>query len=173
MANRLFVIITLVMITSGCDKRSDLPTISPDEIRETNEIRKELGIRQIKDKWQFDGSQFDRWSWKSGGDRVKSVLYDKGKSNILIEFDFYYTGTTWTDHDGQHWECLVIIYDYSKRLFYVGYSGINAAINVLFDDKTLRPGSRGNQNLGFRKPTNLETLQLADEILEMLGEKRL
>jgi len=100
----------ILLVSLGCSEKeesrtSDYSTDPPsdEKIAETNNIREEYGIRQIKKNWSFNYREFGIERWKDErGFPCKHVRYDKNYEQILSEHDFYYTGRTYPclDPDG-------------------------------------------------------------------------
>jgi hypothetical protein len=109
----------------------------PEKIAQTNELRRQHGVRQIKDDWVFYIRNFGEEVWKDGEGGSKKVCYDdySGKhgtsrsheysydyDRILWEEDYYYTGRTFPSFDtdaGTTYERLTVHYDYRTRRFTV------------------------------------------------------
>jgi len=177
------------LVIFGCPKEADWSTDPPTNIAQTNQVRREIGIRMIKDNWTFYGRQFGEETWKDGKFHCKKVCYDDsfnkfaGKrkppgqvrysynyEKILWESDHYYTGATYTHPDpdaGTSWEHLSILYDYGTKRFGVYYHGSNSELISLIE------GLEHITKSGYMGKTNEDTLLVADKILEKLGLKRL
>jgi hypothetical protein len=173
---------------SGCSDDSDWSTGPPpaDKIAQTNNIRRELGIREVQGDWAFYGRQFGVETWKQGQFQAKKVCYDdtfeeataEGKpptayqysydyNNILWEQDYYYTGRTFpstTPDEGKVWEFLSLLYDYRTKRF-----GLDIITN---DNQILAICSSRGLDSGSGQ-TNEQTLEVADRILQLWGQDRL
>lgn len=174
----LFVFVNCITFSGCSDKeegrRSGYSTDPPsnEKIVETNKIRKEYGIRQIKKSWIFNYREFGIERWKDErGFPCKRVRYDKYYEQILSEHDFYYTGRTFPclDPDGGiSSEHLTIAYDYTRGRFAVVPTTDNNDIIRIID-----PLREHVIEFGYIGKTNEEALEVADEILKMWGLERL
>ncbi|NIP26597.1 MAG: hypothetical protein GWN67_17215 [Phycisphaerae bacterium] len=173
------VLLAACMAFSGCSRRkSDWSTDPPpaEKIAATNEVRKKLGIRQIKEHWTFYGRQFGAENWKDGNFPCKVVLYDKSYETILLEQDSYYTGRRFRSLDRETnslAEYLAVFYDYRKKRFGLAVVTDNEEImdmeRALYETTLEAVG----EIHGFFGRTNDETLKVADKILKKWGLERL
>ncbi len=174
----IFVLLNCITFCGCSDKeegrRSDYSTDPPsdEKIAETNKIREEYGIRQIKKNWIFNYREFGAERWKDEkGFPCKSVRYDKNYKQILSEHDFYYTGRTYPSLDpdgGTSFEHLTIAYDYTRGRFAVVPTTDNKDIINMVD-----PLKEHVIEFGFTGKTNEQALEVADNILKMWGLERL
>jgi hypothetical protein len=172
MAMKASCIIILMLMThsfllcQGCAKRTPYKKQPVSDVAKGNEVRRNLGIREIKEDWEFYLHQFGEETWKCGGCECKKVAYNEELNKILWEQDYYYTGVTWTDMDGTNREVVQITYDYTDGLFSVVYNGQQSKLKAV--QNMLTPTYSG-----FKAETNEETLRVADEMLTALGKSRL
>jgi hypothetical protein len=168
------------------------------KIAESNKVRREYGIRQIKHDWIFYGREFGVEKWKDGKFLCKTVCCDdrdrrpiaksdnvEGKEQgysyetILYETDCYYTGRTYPTRDpdgGSDSEVLTVTYDYGQRRFCIAYVTDNEEIEAKIkglEGMLTRPERYGPCVFGYMGRTDAETLEVADRILEMWGMSRL
>jgi len=164
----VFVLSLGVLLGHGCVKKPPYKEKPVSDVAKTNEVRKKLGIREIKDDWQFYLHEFgvDKWHYGGGGLECKTVQLNEELDRILLETDLYYSGIVWTDIDGTNREFVTLTYDYNEGLFYVVYNGQQAKLNALRN--RLAP-----TYYGFKAETNEETLRIADEMLAAIGKARL
>lgn len=163
----------------GCSRRkSDWSSDPPpaEKIAATNEVRKKLGIRQIKEHWTFYGREFGAEDWKDGNSPCKRVQHDKSYETILWEQDYYYTGRQFRSLDGETSsvaEYLAVSYDYRTKRFDFATVTDNEEImdmEMALHETTLEAVGEIH---GFMGRTNDETLKVADKILKMWGLERL
>lgn len=164
----------------GCEDWSTDPP-PPESIATTNKIRRERGVREIKETWTFYGRESGAEIWKEHPERIcKTVQYDRSYDEIWIEHDDYYSGRTFISIDpdgGTLRETLFINYFYGPDRF---------SINVLTDNKQIESMVDGLKEwmkypspydgyltYGRMGKTNEETLEVADKILKMWGLERL
>jgi len=169
----------ILLVSLGCSEKeesrtSDYSTDPPsdEKIAETNNIREEYGIRQIKKNWSFNYREFGIERWKDErGFPCKHVRYDKNYEQILSEHDFYYTGRTYPCLDpdgGTASEHLTIAYDYVRRRFaFAPRTDDKKVINMMV------PLREHVIEFGYTGKTNEEALEVADKILKMWGLERL
>ncbi|MBE0535684.1 MAG: hypothetical protein IH624_08435 [Phycisphaerae bacterium] len=155
-----------VLVGHGCVKEPPYKKEPVSDVAKTNEVRKELGIREVKDDWEFCGHRFGEDTWKYGAFECKKVKLNEELDRILWEQDYYYTGVTWTDIDGTNREFLAITYDYNEGVFFVVYNGQQAKLDAL-------QNRLASTYYGFMAETNEETLRIADEMLAAIGKSRL
>lgn len=173
------VLLAACMAFSGCSRRkSDWSTDPPpaEKIAATNEVRKKLGIRQIKKHWTFYGREFGAEKWKDGNSSCKVVMYDKSYETILWEQDSYYTGRQFRSLDGETSsvaEFLTVSYDYRTKRF--GFASVTDNMEIMDMEMALHETTLEavGEILGFMGRTNDETLKVADKILKMWGLERL
>ena len=165
-------------VRSGARIKSDWTTDPPpaEKIAATNEVRKKLGIRQIKEHWTFYGREFGAEILKDGKSPCKVVQHDKSYETILSEQDSYYTGRQFRSLDGETSsvaEYLAVFYDYRKKRFGLAVVTDNEEImdmeQALYETTLVAVG----EIHGFIGRTNDETLKVADKILKMWGLERL
>jgi len=63
-------------------------------------------------------------------------------TEILWEEDYYYSGVTYSNYDGTHWESVTIHYDYPQKMYFVHYLGTNAVFT-----RTAEPFCTGTTNI--------------------------
>jgi len=175
--------ITLCGCSKKDDKRSDWSTNPPppETIAATNKVRKEHGVRQIKENWTFYGREFGWEKWKyETGQICKTVQYDRDYEEIRAESDSYRSGHTFpsTEHDGSTCvEVLVISYYYGARRFAIAVVTGNKEIESMVDglEDMMKFPTRYGSYVGYGRmgKTNEETLKVADKILNMWGLERL
>ena len=95
---------------------------------------------------------------------------------LLWEQDYYY-GTGWLhDPDGiKMQEQVVVSYDYNQARFFVDYVGENKqAMDIVFATVVYdpMPGDVVSE-MGHAGANDTETLKIADELLKLIGKKRL
>lgn len=163
----MYIVLILIslIIFLGCERQSPYKKQPVIDVAKTNEIRKQLGIREIKNEWEFYVHQFGFDKWRDNYE-CKVVKLNEELDRILWEQDYYYTGVTWTDYEGTHWEFLTITYEYTSKLFSIYYIGQQTKLNSL---------QEGLERIeyGFKSDTNEDTLKIADEMLKELGLTRL
>ncbi len=161
----------------GCSRKERNESTEPpseERIAQTNKVRKELGIREIKDDWIFEERESGAERWKdNGGYRLKSVKYDDEYEEILWEIDYYYSGRSFQNPavaDGTSKESLAFHYNYRKRDFMVF---------VVSDDEKILSLVEGwydfisKAEWGNARQRNEETIRVAEKILKMWGLQRL
>ena len=131
------ICIALISIIVGCHRQSE-PTVSLTTNengqvigRKLNSLRRELGLREISDRWilyRSDNRQED-WKNSSAGAIAKTVLKD-GNGNVTQEVDSYYSGAEFEGPDGHNWENIGVIYDYKTKEVAISYAGPNKAIEA-------------------------------------------
>ena len=117
----------------------------PTDIQQTNQKRREIGLREIKPEWTLYRTEFgaEDWKWGSGATSFcKRVQRGTNTTEIVWEEDYYYSGANYSDMDGTHWESMTIHYDYPKKLYFVHYLGMNAVFV-----KTAEPFRTGTTNI--------------------------
>ncbi|MHC4676127.1 MAG: hypothetical protein ACYTBZ_26855 [Planctomycetota bacterium] len=154
---------------------------APESIAETNEIRRERGVREIKEDWTFYGRHFGAEIWKEpSGRSCKNVQHDKSYHEIWIEYDHYYSGRTFLSYPDRELtlrETLFIHYFYGPDRFSINVRTDNKQIESMVDG--LKEGMRypnpDGEYLGYGRmgKTNEETLEVAEKILKMWGIERL
>lgn len=174
----ILMFISICLVFCGCsdkeERRSDFSIKPPsdEKIVETNKIREEYGIRQIKKNWSFSYREFGIERWKDERNfPCKSVRYDKNYEQIISEHDYYHTGRRFPSLDpdgGTSSEHLTIAYDYVRRRFAVIPTTDNKGIIHMID-----PLKGHIIELGYTGETNEQALDIADKILKMWGLKRL
>jgi len=179
-ARKIIVLLCMACIAfCGCSDKEDVRTSDwstnpppAQKITETNKIREEYGIRQIKETWTFYGREFAAEKWKDErGYQCKRVHYDENRQTILYEQDCYYTGHTYPSPDvdaGTTWEFLSIVFDYTHKRFSTIPTTDNKEVISLLD-----PLEDRVTKFGYIGKTNEETLEIAEKILKMWGLKRL
>lgn len=153
----------------------------PESIAATNEIRRERGVREIKETWTFYGREFGAEKWKDHPEQIcKTVQHDKSYHEIWIEYDDYYSGRTFTEPYpdwGTSRETLSINYFYGPDRFSINVRTDNKEIESMVDGlkEQMRYPNLDGDYLGYGNmgKTNEETLEVADKILKMWGLERL
>lgn len=179
-----FVLVSFVIAVciGSCEWRdwsTDPPP--PESIAATNKIRKERGVRQIKETWTFYGRRSGKETWKDEtGWGCKNVHYDKDYDEIRAESDYYYSGRTFPgwERDGHMIrERLYISYFYGAGRFAITVTTDNKEIESMVEglgDMMKFPTKYGSYvGYGEMGKTNKETLEVADKILKMWGLERL
>ena len=166
------ILILLAVSFQGCMKRQPYLEHPVSDVEKTNVVRKELGIREIKDDWEFYTHQFNTDIWKLNDSICKTVALSDDSVKILWEEDIYCSGRTWTDYHGKQSEYMGLIYHYSDKAFYIYYTGNNPDLKALIDKlEGVNWGIPGHY--GYKAETNEKTMETADKILSTLGLKRL
>ena len=178
---KFFIVGSLVLANLQCEEKQTRGTqidisqdmfVRPPEkvIKETNEIRKTIGIRTIKDEWIGDrGDDNNKDYWKNDKSLIlKVVIYDADFKGILSESDYYYTGKLLTnlDPDNVIEEHLTITYDYRKKLFTFGVF----SEDPFMVEKKFKIWNKNER--GYYGESNEHTLKVADEILKEWGMDR-
>jgi len=173
--------ITACLVFGGC-RKSDWSTDPPppESIATTNKIRRERGVREIREAWTFYGRESGSEIWKDQPERIcKKVHYDRSYDEIWIEHDYYYSGRTFLSPDGGTLrEQLLIGYFYGPDRFSTYIITDNKQIESMVDGlkewmKYPSPYDGGYLTYGRMGKTNEETLEVADRILKMWGLERL
>ena len=151
----------------------------PESIAATNEIRRERGVREIKEDWTFYGRHFGAEIWKEpSGWSCKTVQHDKSYHAIWIEFDDYYSGRTFlTGPDKVNFrETLSINYFYGPNRFSISVITGNKEIDSMVDglkERMRYPNPDGDYLIyGRMDETNEEILEVAEKILKIWGLER-
>jgi len=152
----------------------------PEKIEETNKIRRERGVREIKEDWTFYGRHFGAEIWKDpSGWSCKKVQHDKSYHEIWIEYDDYYSGRTFLTFPDKvsFREQLSINYLYGPDRFCISVITDNKEIESMVDslkEWTKYTNPDGDYLIcGRMDKTNEETLEVAEKILKMWGLERL
>ncbi|MHC4500732.1 MAG: hypothetical protein ACYS21_16670 [Planctomycetota bacterium] len=165
--------------------RTDFSRNSPsaDIIDSTNRIRREHGVREIKEEWSFYGREFGKEVWKdTKGNPCKTIVFTNDSYEVIwYEQDSYWTGRTFpsTDPDaGDNHERLILTHHYGASLFTVYAATDNKEIKSLVENLKLTylyPNIYGayQGGAGARGESNAETLEVADTILTKWGLSRL
>ncbi|MHC4633207.1 MAG: hypothetical protein ACYS9C_18330 [Planctomycetota bacterium] len=179
---KAFVLAFLVvfMWLFGCEAE-DWSTDPPptENIVATNKIRKERGVREIKDSWTFYIRRSGKEVWKDKTRWIcKNVHYDRYYQEIRYEADYYYSGRTFLSPDGVTTrEKLLIGYFYGPDRFYTYIITDNKQIESMvggLKEWMKYPSPDGDYlTYGRMGKTNEETLEVADKILKMWGLERL
>jgi len=169
-------LIIIITFCCSCNEDPDPGLVGPtaSEIKKTNAVRKQLGLREINDTWKFyyRKRKFPVDIWKEGAYECKTIVYwDDTYENIRWEDDYYYTGKTFLidpalPEEGTTWEMFTIHYDYDDGVFRINYVGINSEILITLEKLNL-------STVGYHSESNTETLKIADQILDLLGFSRL
>jgi hypothetical protein len=185
----VFMQCVLITFTCGCSEEEpyvDWKAPTQESISETNKIRKERGIRQIKDSWTYDGLWLvggeNGLVWNDqAGDLCKTVCLDTRYVELRSETDYYFSGASFSDPDGdgdrEYKEHLEIRYYYGARRFALSISTENKELDAMVEElpedirfPTRLGGFCVHAKMGA---TNSETLEIADRILAKWGKKRL
>lgn len=149
----------------------------PEKIEETNRIRRERGVREIKEDWTFYGRRSWKEEWKDEKGRgCKNVHFDRYYQEIRYETDYYYSGRTFHAFEGETEEILIIYYFCDPDRF---------SLSILTGNRQIRSMVRGLKEwMRYPSPdgdyithgrmgeTNEETLDVAEKILKMWGLER-
>ncbi len=177
MKNRKHMIVWICLLAIGCRDDGGFSTVPPTDTKQTNQLRRKLHLRPIKESWSFYGRQGSEESWTDqAGAECKRVGRDQPGGAILWEEDYYYSGRTWEDPiDGTGWEMLTIHYVYGTKRFHLGYVGPNAAQTPSAVDPAVVSLLEGLEETvhGQAGKTNEATLSAAEKILARWGLKRL
>lgn len=188
----LLLFVMAVVTLCGCSKKDEYESTSPpsaERIAQTNKVRKELGLREIKDDWTFEGRKSNKeWVklrqkhnrqlglreikddddlvfkiteyWNDNmGHKCKSVVYDKYEE-ILAERDFYYSGRSFQMPDKDTPAKEFLILSYDYR------KRDYMALVISDDEKILSLIEEGRN-------TDEENLLIAEKILKIWGLQRL
>ena len=186
----IFSLSLAILTFCGCSKEDEEKIIlrdwsteppSAEIIANTNKIRKEHGVRLIKDDWTFYGRDSGKEIWYDKNDNsCKNVYWNRSYQYIRRETDKYNTGVTFPSPDfdgGTMWEKLNITYHYGPKCFTLGVITNNKEIENMVSELKSRiryPDKYGSYtNWGSMGKTNKETLEVADRILKMWGLERL
>ena len=94
--SQIACVLMLIMISvCSCERKRDPVLIGPSvlELQKTNKVRKQLGLREIKDTWNFYYRDLNVDKWKDTEYQCKDVAYwDTSYTEIKWEGDYYYTG---------------------------------------------------------------------------------
>ena len=156
----LMVVVTLC----GCSKKEEYESTEPpsaERIAQTNRMRKELGLREIKDDDDLVFKITERWN-DNMGNKCKSVICNKDEE-ILSEIDFYYSGRSFQrpDKDSPVKELLMLNYNYRKKNYTV--------FAVSGDEKILSLVEEWRNT----EQRNEENLWYTEKILKIWGLHRL
>ncbi len=154
---------------------------SAENIAATNKIRRERGVREIKDGWTFYGRRSGKEEWKDEtGWGCKNVHYDRCYKEIRSECDYYYSGRTFTRWNRDRpvfREQLLITYTYGADRFALMITTDNKEIESMVDglEERMQFQTLSGEYVGFGNmgETNEETLEVAEKILKMWGIERL
>lgn len=144
--------------------------VPPADVKQTNEVRRTHGIREISPKWEFydrENSE-EKWHWPrqdGAGHLCKKVMRD-AEDRITWEEDYYPSGASFPSTDGTGFESLTIHYDYGSKSFSIGYVGIDPMA------RSVLSGLRST-SAGYVANDNEATLKAADAILAMWALSRL
>jgi hypothetical protein len=176
----------------GCSNKEGYESTEPpsaERIAQTNEVRRKLGLREIKDNWTFEGRKLvkelrlretkddptftgvERWK-DNKGDGCKSIKYDDKYEEIVWEIDYYYSGRSFQkapNDDGPCKEFLALSYNYRTRHYSVFVASDDEEILSMVDEWKDVPQS-AEWNMEER---NAETLRVIEKILRMWGVQRL
>ena len=167
------ILIISAVFIQGCIDEPPYLKQPVSDVEKTNVVRREFGIREVKQDWEFYLHQFNTDTWKSGDYECKTVtLHNEKLDEILWEADIYHTGVTWTDYDGTGWEYMTIVYNYSDKTFYLNIVSQRPAVNVLIEGLECVTWGKPGQ-AGHKAESNEKTLEIADKILSALGLTRL
>jgi len=149
-----FWLIFIVIVGCSCDNKKDPGLIGPSslEIQKSNAVRRELGIREIKDTWRFYYRKVTEETWNNGAYQCKKVAYwDNSYSKTKWEEDYYYTGKTFLSIPGDPGERIsrelfYVHYGYGDKTFSINYMGLNASILTML--QKLESTTWGNRDEG-------------------------
>lgn len=194
----LLLCTAVAVMFCGCSKKKrwyeSTEPPSAEKIAKTNEIRKELGLREIKDDWAFgerttneemvklrqkfnkkyggrEIADEDERAFKiferwydSKGNKCKTVTYNKC-GEITHETDYYFSGRSYQDPD--HHDSLI------EEMFSLVYVYSERRYMALIASDNEQTVSLLSEEWGNTEQDNEENLQLADKVLKMWGLQRL
>jgi len=155
-----------LFVFMGCLDAPRGPGARPD-VKQSNQVRKKIGIRQIQNSWTYYGTEFGAEDWVGAEGGYKRVQRDPHTGELLWEEAYYYSGRSFVTNKGNHpVEMLTVHYDYLRKRFSVAGVTDDVTIDKMVDN--LESGKEQS-----RQMINQETIRLADTILRKWKRKRL
>lgn len=171
--------VAFVVLACGCREEGDWSTDPPPpkKIAQTNELRRQHGVRQIKDDWVFCIRRAGEEVWKDGKHACKKICYDDHSTEhgssaspeysynydrMLWEQDHYYTGRTFPSFDtdaGPSSENLAVYYDYRTGRFTVHVTTDDQQVLALANTR-VSDGGMGVTNQGTSRAIQAQLVRV-------------